>query len=831
MNKGLFRKILPHLIAVLLFLIIAIIYCKPALEGQVLQQHDISQWKGAMHQSELVKERTGSAPLWTNSMFGGMPTFQIGYESHNKIPSIVHSILTLGLPIPMQFFFLSCICFYFLCIVLRINPYIGILGALGFAYATYSPVIIVAGHDTKMWTMAYMPAVLGSLILIYEKKYWLGAALMALFTATMIAMNHPQIDYYFFITVAIMTIFYAIRWIRSKEYKHFGLAFVFTIGAGMVGILVNAEGIYSTYEYQKQTIRGGPSPLTDSTNKDAKSQTGLDKDYAFSYSMNVSEPMVMLIPRIMGGSDGFGEMNEDNSKAIEALRGMPQELGNNLAQEGVVSLYWGGIGGTSGPPYMGAIIVFLAILSFFLPQNRHRWWALTAIILCIMLSWGSYFKDFNYMVYDLFPFYNKFRAPSMILAILQLILPMLAVIGLDIYTKTADKKTLMPAFKKGLIAMGAVFLFAFLLYISYDFLSQRDSAILKNMRSANQPQLYEAVKPFFDGLKEDRKGLMLGDIFRALGFVAVAVVALFLFLRNSLKAGYVIAGITVFAFIDLISVDARYLNSENYQDKIENEGTFQLTKADQDLQADKSYYRVFNVAPNRFAEAYTSYHYNSLGGYHAVKLRLYQDIIEHQLSQRPNPAVLDMLNVKYLIQKDQNGLTQQYQKNDSALGNAWLVKNISFVKNADAEMAAISRFNPKDTAIVQEMYRSSIPFMPVPDSTATIQLVKNDNDYLSYNFNAATNQFAVLSEVYYEPGWNATIDGKAVPLVKTDYILRGLAVPAGKHTIELKFEPPAYMKGKQLTTTFNILLVVLVLGGIFMEWRSRRREGGGVGNG
>jgi len=281
----------------------------------------------------------------------------------------------------------------------------------------------------------------------------------------------------------------------------------------------------------------------------------------------------------------------------------------------------------------------------------------------------------------------------------------------------------------------------------------------------------------------------------------------------------------------LISVDARYLNSENYQDKIENEGTFQLTKADQEIQADKSYYRVFNIAPNRFAEAYTSYYYNSVGGYHAVKLRLYQDIIEHQLSQRPNPAVLDMLNVKYVIQKDQAGITQGYQKNDSALGNAWLIKNIRFVKNADEEMAAISSFNPKDTAIVQETYRSSIPFMPVPDSTATIQLVKNDNDYLSYNFNAASNQFAVLSEVYYEPGWNATIDAKAAPLVKTDYILRGLAIPAGRHTIELKFEPPAYMKGKQLTITFNIALVLLVLAGIFMEWRSRRREGGGVGNG
>jgi hypothetical protein len=831
MNKGLFRKILPHLIAVLLFLIIAVIYCKPALEGQVLQQHDITQWKGAMHQSEVVKEQYGHAPLWTNSMFGGMPTFQIGYESHNKIPGIVHSILTLGLPAPIQFFFLSCICFYFLCVVLRLNPYIGIIGALGFAYATYSPVIIVAGHATKMWAMAYMPAMLGSLIMIYEKKYWLGAALFALFTATMIGMNHPQVAYYFFIAVAIMTIFYVVRWFKLKDYKHFAMAFVFTVASGLVGVLVNAESLLSTYEYQKQTIRGGPSPLTDSTNKDAHSQTGLDKDYAFSYSMNITEPFVMLVPGIMGGSDayptifggkGYPFINEDNSKTVEAVQALPQGLANQMGN--FTNLYWGGIGTTSGVPYVGAIIIFLAILSLFLPQNKHRWWALTAIVITIMMSWGSYFKGFNYMLYDLLPFYNKFRAPSIILVIPQLLFPMLAAIGLDIYTRTTDRKSLMPFFKKGLIATGTVFLFLFILYISFDYLSPSDTAMLKQARSSSQPQLYEAVRPFFDALKSDRKGIFLGTIFRSIGFIAVALVTLFFFLRNSLKAAAAIAIITIFAFIDVIAIDAKYLNSTNYQDKVENEGTFQLTKSDQEILADKSYYRVFNFARDVFQEAYTSYHYNSLGGYHAVKLRLYQDIIEKQLSQQPNPAVLNMLNVKYFIQKDQNGLTQQYQRNDSALGPAWLVKNVSFVKNADEEMAAITHFNPKDTAFVQESFRSSVPFMPVPDSTASIQFVKNENDYLSYNFNAATNQFAVLSEVYYEPGWNAFIDGKATPIVKTDYILRGLAVPAGKHTIELKFEPPAYIKGKKLTSTFNIVLVVLLLGGIFMEWRNRRNN-------
>ncbi|MEO5564895.1 MAG: YfhO family protein [Chitinophagaceae bacterium] len=829
MNKGLFRKILPHLIAFLVFLVVAVIYCKPALEGQVLAQHDITQWEGAMHQSVVVKEQHGHAPLWTNSMFGGMPTFQIGYESHNKIPGYIHSILTLGLPAPIQFFFLSCICFYFLCIVLRANPYIGIMGALAFAYATYNPVIIVAGHSTKMWAMAYMPAILASLILIYEKKYWIGAGLTALFSATMIAMNHPQIAYYFFIAAAIMTIFYVIRWIKQKEWKHLGYSILFTAAAGITGVLVNAENILSTYEYQKETIRGGASTLTDPNNKDAASQTGLDKDYAFSYSMGITEPFVMMVPRIYGGSDGyptiiggkgFKEMNEDNSKALEALQAMPQELGQQIARS--ASLYWGGIGSTTGPPYVGAIVCFLAILSLFLVQNKHRWWALTAIVLAIMMSWGSYFKEFNYILYDLLPFYNKFRAPSMILVIPQLLLPMLAVIGTDIYIKTADKKSLLPAFKKGLIATGVVFVVLFLLYMSFDFLSANDNAILKQARGANQPQLYEAVKPFFDGLKADRKGLMLGDIFRSLGFIAVAVLTLFFFIRNSLKPIWAIIILTFFAFIDVIVIDAKYLNSDNYQDKVENQGSFQLTKIDEEILKDKSYYRVFNFSGDRFAEAYTSYHYNSLGGYHAVKLRLYQDMIEKQLSQQPSMPVLNMLNAKYFIQKDQAGLTQQYQKNDSALGPVWLVKNITFVKNADQEMAAITNFNPKDTAIVQESFKRLIPFLPLADSAATVQIVKNENDLMTYNFNASSNQFAVFSEIYYEPGWKAFIDGKETPIVKTNYVLRGIAIPAGKHSIEMKFEPPAYMKGKKLTTIFSVVLLILVAAGIFMELRRRK---------
>ena len=842
MNKGLFKKILPHLIAVIIFLVVALIYCKPALEGKVVSQHDITHWKGAIHQSEVYAEKhDGEYPLWTNALFSGMPTFQIGYPGNNFIPGIVHKILTLGLPKPIQFFFLASICFYFLCVVLRINPYIGIMGALGFAYATYNAVIISVGHDTKMWSIAYMPALLASVILIYEKKYWLGAALAALFTCVIIAMNHLQITYYIFLVIAIMTIFYIVGWIKNKEWPHLIKAGGLALAAFIIGIMTNAVSLFSTYEYQKKTIRGGGSELVDSTNLAARAQTGLDKDYALSYSMKVTEPLVMMVPRMFGGSSDKAEVKQENSKAIEEYpvlqqkafqffsQQLPQEQAQRTTQQFLqmipFSYYWGGMTkqgevGTSGPPYVGAIICFLAILSVFVIEKKYKWWALTAIGLTIVMSWGHYFETFNSLLYEYLPFYNKFRAPSMILVVPQLLLSMLAVLGVNEYIKTTDKKTLLPAFKKGLITTGSLFVVLFLLYFSFDFMSGNDNEFVKGL--ADQPQLYDGTKSFYNGLKADRKALMIGDIFRSLGFIAAVALLVFLFIKNKIKSVGLTISLAALIFIDLITIDSIYLNKENYQESIENESVFQKTKQDEEILADTSYYRVFNFAGNRFQENITSYHYNAVGGYHAAKVLVYQDLIEHQLSQQPNMEVLNMLNTKYFIQKDPaTGLTQAYQKNEDALGPAWLVKGIRFVENANEEMDALNNFNPEDTAIVQKSFRSSIPFVPQHDSTATIELIKNDNDIINYSFNSNNNEFAVFSEVYYDAGWKALIDGKEAPIVKVNYVLRGLSVPAGKHEIAFRFEPQGFIKGRKITSVFSYVLLALLAFGIFMEWYKR----------
>lgn len=849
MKQNLLRKFIPHVIAVVLFLIIAAFYCQPAIDGQVVNQQDISSWKGSVQQSiEYAEKHDGVYPLWTNSLFSGMPTFQIAASNHNFIAAFAHKIFTLGLPEPIQFFFLSCICFYFLAIVLRVNPYVGIMGALAYAYATYNPVIIGAGHVTKMLTIAYLPALLGSLLLIYERRYWLGAALTALFTNLVIAMNHPQIAYYFFIAVAIMTIFYVINWIRAKEMKHLALAIVFTGGAALIGVLTNSAAVLSTYQYQKETIRGGGSPLTDTTkNAGVKAENGLDRNYAFSYSLAVPETFVMMVPRMYGGSaDGRVEViKEEDSKAIKALYAAPPELQNDLG--GFLARYWGGIQDlrgltyTSGPPYIGAIICFLFIIGCFVVEKKHRWWLIAASIFTIMMSWGSYFSGFNNILFDHFPLYNKFRAPSMALVIPQLLFPIMAILAVDRFINT-DKKKIWPDFKKGLIATGAVFVVLFLLYFSLSYQLRSEKDVLTNIR-ANNDQVYGLVKPFFDGMIADRKSMFMMDIWRSLGFIAIGALTLFLLMRRNING--IVAGLILcfFVFLDLILVDVKYLNSDWYQDKMENEAGFVRSAVDNQVLADTSYYRVYVLRGSE--ENNTSYNYNSVAGYHAAKLRLYNDIITHRLSVEEEAIVnalsttgrldsvytptLNMLNTKYFLQKRMNPATREaetaaYWQNPNALGPCWFVDSLVFVKNADEEMAAIGRINPRTTAVTQETFRPQVPFQPQPDSAAGIALVKNDNDIINYTSNSTTNQFAVFSEVYYAAGWKAFIDGKETPIVKVNYILRGLPVPAGKHNIEFRFEPSGYYNGRKLTSIFSWLMIALFAAAAFMEWKRSKQK-------
>lgn len=834
MNKGLFSKILPHLIAVIIFLVVALVYCKPALEGKVLSQSDVTQWKAMFQDMNKYKETHGHLPLWTNGMFSGMPGYQIGMEPYNPVnTSYFHGIFSLFLPKPLNFFFLACICFYFLSQVLRINPYLGIIGALGYAYATYNPIIISAGHDTKMLAISYMPAVIGSLLLIFEKKYLLGAALAALSISLQVSANHPQITYYTLIIIFFMSAGYAIRWIQQKDFKHLITSGAIAIGAAIIGVAANAVTLFTTYEYAKESIRGG-SVLADSSSQVTK--TGLSTDYALSYSLYKTEPLVLMFPRMYGGSSFNLEVAEDKSKAIDALRQMPQQLGQFVQQKRGLSFYWGGIDGvgTAGPPYTGAIICFLALLGFVLLDEKHKWWILAATVLAIAMSWGKFFEGFNVFLLKYLPMYNKFRAPSMIMVIPNLLLCMMAILTVQKIIDTKDKVTLWSSYKKGLMVAGGAIVLALLIYFTSDFTSNNDRALLQqvnavtsNMDAQQKQAISESIRSFSSGMKADRESLFLGDILRTLLFAAVAAGALWLYIKRKINTITAIAIIGLFAFIDVIAIDTKYLNGDHYQEEAEYANNFAPSEVEAAIMKDTSFFRVFDLRDginNAFSEARGSYFFRNIGGYHPAKLSIYQDLIEHQLFNFPQSmAAVNMLNTKYIILPNQQTGQPELHQNPDNLGAVWFVKAAKFENGPAAVMKALTGFNPKDTVVADEKDKSLIKIGTQSDSAATIQLIKNDNDLVTYQSKSSSDQFAVFSEVYYDKGWKAYIDDKEAPIVRVNYVLRGLSLPAGNHNIRFEFKPASYYTSDKAAIGASALVWLLLIGSLAQALRKNKK--------
>ncbi|MCZ2223257.1 MAG: YfhO family protein [Chitinophagales bacterium] len=819
------KQITPHAIAVAIFLVVALLYCKPALEGNVLQQADISQWKAMAQNQEVAYESTGIVPLWTNGMFGGMPGYMIKGRSNNMVAYYFMDIISLKLPKPFMFFFMASICFYFLSQVLKVKHWIGIAVSLCYAYATYNVIIVAEGHDTKMISLAVLPGLIGSLVLIFNKKYWWGASLSALFTATLFAQKHYQIIYYAMIIIAFMSISFAIQCILKKEYKHLMIAaFISLAGIGL-GALQNAVLLLPDKEYTKESIRGG-SQLADAKSK--STNQGLTEEYAFSYSMYKTEPFVMLVPRMFGGSNKM-EVSEDKSKAVQALQEMNPQIGRQL--QGGLSFYWGGIGGTSGPPYVGAIICFLAILGFVILDNKYKWWILAVTILTIMMSWGSYFKGFNTFLFNHLPMYNKFRAPSMILVVPTFLLNMMAVLALQKIIDTKDKLLLFAKYKKGLFITIGVFVILLMMYFGFDYKGEADNNLMQsinNIPDAETKSVFlDAGKKMINGLIDDRRSLFMSDILRSVFFIAVAALAIWLSIKNKIKDWMLIAAVGVFAFIDIMSVDTTYLNKDNYQYKDEYEAGFVPTPADKFILQDKSDYRVFDVSNGAQAAinygARSAYYHQSVGGYSAAKLSLFQDLAENQLYNYPNcKPVLDMLNTKYIIHGTSNA--NQVEVNPDACGSVWFIKGLRKASTPREEMDALTNLDVKDTAVIGKGFDNIANTNFSYDSTAKIGLEKKENDVVKYKSKSTSTQFAVFSEVYYDKGWNAYIDGKLTPYAKVNYILRGMPIPAGEHEIVFKFEPASHAVGWKMSSVSAILIYLLVASTIFLEFKNRTKK-------
>ena len=847
MVKNIFKSVLPHLIAIAIFALVASIYCKPALEGKVLQQEDNTQWKGMSHSQQAEADKTGNVPLWNNGMFGGMPGYLIMMPKlYNDVPYYFSKALSLGFPKPINFFVLACICFYILSQVLGANPYIGVLTSLTYAFSTYNPIIVSVGHDTKMMAIALLPGVIAGVFLLFNKKYLLGLITTALFVGAILTTKHYQIAYYGILIIIFSSIAFAIKTIIEKDFKHLLVVGALGIGGALLGVGTNIINLKTDTEYSARSIRGGsqlPAKETGVVN-----DKGLDKDYALSYSYNLMEPFVLMVPNLYGGSNTV----KNNSNVLDDEKSKSKEVSVKYYQLGLndyTQFYWGGITeGTSGPVYAGIIIFILAIFSLFIIKKPNTIWILSLFGFTVLLSYGKYLSGFNYWMLDHLPIYNKFRAPSMISVIQIFLINFTAVLGLIEVFKEENRGKLKKPFKKSLITIGTLFFIVFIFYMNSKFQSPgSDKELASRVSEMNNTDVQNAVTEFLNALKTDRQTILFDSLLRAVLYSITLLSILWVFIHNKIQiinSKVILIFITVFALLDLMNVNSTYLNSEKFLDKKEgNESELSPQNIDLEIQKDNSDFRVFDLRQDKglFNRATSSYFYNNIGGYNPAKLSLYQDLIINQISNFPNcMPTINMLNTKYIIKQiivEKNGekvIEGELAKDEelkplgfNPLGSAWFVKGVQLVKDPSAEMNALTNLNTKDSAVMNVANQESLKVINGIDSTASIKLTSKSNDALAYQTNSKNTQLAVFSEIYYDKGWKAYIDDKEAPILKANYLLRALVVPEGAHTIKFEFKPDAYygyIKYAQICEWLTILLILLLIGTWIKEYRSKQTK-------
>lgn len=825
MKNELLKKILPHVIAVVVFLAISLIFCKPALEGNELNQHDIKSWKAMAQNAFEYKEKHGQFPLWNPNLFGGMPNYQVAMDGKTILPDTV-KIFSLWTPKPVNFFFVSCLCFYILCIVLSARPVIAIFGGLAFAFATYNPIIISVGHESKMWAIAFMPLLIAGLIAVFEKKYWLGFALSVFGFYQQISVNHLQITYYTFIIAGAIALCYLFIAIKEKNWKHIGIAIGISAISALIGVAGNALVLKTTSEYAKYTIRGGKDIEISGDTVRQIARKGLDPDYAFEYSLGKAEVVTILMPNAFGG--GSSEVLSEKSKVVDKLtsRGVPEDNALQLASQ--LPRYWGGIdgaAGTAGPPYLGVITCILALIGFVVYKNPIRWGLLAVSILCVLMAYGKYLLGFNTFLLNNLPFYNKFRAPTMALVITQFVMPVMAVLTLHyLLFREKSRELLKTDFKKILIAVGGLIALLLLMYIGMDYGSPLDKQLMsyKFDNSGND----EINRLIVSGMKSDRSAMFGGQVMRTVGFAALVLALLYMYTRNAIKPLYVAIIILLISTIDLFVIGKKYLNEDSYVPADSSMAEFMPTAADAEILKDKDPdFRVFNTIGNPYVDSKTPYYFKAVGGYHPAKLRIYQDLIERYLYGNPNREVLNMLNTKYSIQQISQGGDVAAIKNPGAFGPCWLVKNVKIVNSRIDALQALGNTSLRDTAIVDKDFAGKV-VQPQWDSASSVRQTKFEPDVIEYEASCNGPQFAVFSEIYYPKGWNAYIDGKKTDYVNVNYVLRGLSIPAGKHAIKFVFEPESVKQGRSIMFIASIFIALIFVGGLFMAWKESRKTAG-----
>jgi hypothetical protein len=801
MNSSPFKKALPHLLAFVLIMLVIFAYFTPLFNGKVLKQYDVLQWKATFQEIAQFEKASGERTFWTNSIFAGMPSYLIGATYHGNYTGNILYYISDIFKHPADTIFLLFACFYVLLIAFEVSPWLAMIGSLAFALSSFNFINIDAGHVTKGNAIAFIPLVLAGIQITLHKNKWLGAVITGIAVSFELSAGHVQITYYLIFIILAWMIVELVQAVKNKTLPKFIAAGALLAVSAAVGIGTNITGLLATEEYGKYSIRG-QSELTKTQSGEsnaANSSSGLDKDYALAWSNGVVEPFTILVPNFYGGASN-GDLGTSSNTFKELQR---QQVPNAKEVVKQMPIYWGDQPFTAGPIYYGAIIVFLFVLGMFLVKNQAKWWIFTAAMLSIFLSMGKNFMPLTDLFFNYFPLYNKFRSVTFVLCVAQTMFPFLAMLAVkEVMDKKLKQADWMRSLKFSLGIVGGIcLLFALIPGFFFDFSTENDARM-------------KLPEWLLSALTADRESLLRADAFRSLVLILLAAAVLWFYQKGKLKSELMMAILGILVVVDLWGVDKRYLNDKDFEKK-KGEAAVQKTPVDEQILADPDpHYRVYNNTTDFDKDALTAYYHKSLGGYHGAKMRRYQELIEWQLVKM-NMECYNMLNAKYFILQDSTG-NKFAQQNVNANGNAWFVSEINWVANADEEIVALSKFNSKQTAIIDKRFEGEFKgFVPNRDSSARISLTKYQPNKLDYTSQSSTDQLAVFSEIYYEKGWNAYIDGKLVPHVRVNYVLRALQVPAGSHTIEFKFEPTVIGTGEKIAYASSWLLyggLLLVLG-------------------
>lgn len=826
---NLFKRILPDIVVVILFAVISFAYFFPAaIEGRILSQHDSVAGIGAGEEAKEYLERTGERTRWTNSIFGGMPTYQMSpsYDSTDTLKGI-EKIYHLYLPDYVWYVFVMLLGFYILLRAFDFSVWLAALGAVLWAFSSYFFIIIAAGHIWKFVTLAYIPPTIAGMVLAYRGKYLSGGLLTAIFVALQIVSNHVQMSYYFLFVMLFMAVAFGVSAYQKKEMPQFLKATGVLVIAGILGVCINLSNLYHTYEYSKETMRGKSELVKPDTHNQTKS--GLERDYITQWSYGIGETFSLLVPNVKGGASVPLAANE---KAMEKANPMYNSIYSQIGQ------YWGEQPGTSGPVYVGAFVMFLFILGIFIVKGPMKWALLGATVLSILLSWGKNFMGFTDFFLDYIPMYDKFRAVSSILVIAEFTIPLLAILALkEVIARPQLIKEQAKAFYISLGLTGGIALL-FALLPGFFFSSYISSTEMQALQGIPADQL----APLLANLEEIRKSIFTSDAWRSFFVILIGAVVLWAYGMGKLKAKIMISGLIVLCIADMWSVNKRYLYDAQFVEKVQQENSFKPTDTDKAILADKTLdFRVLNLAGNTFNENNTSYWHKSIGGYHAAKLRRYQEMIEEHISSEMNDVfkavsdaggdmkkvdpsgfpVLNMLNTRYFIFPLQGGQTMPMQ-NPYTMGNAWFVDEVQYVNNANEEIDALHHINPAKVAVVDQKFSEQVKQTAAPDSMSSIKLTAYEPNGLKYEVDSKTGGTVVFSEIYY-PGWQTYIDGVEAPHGRANYILRAMNVPAGEHVVEFKFDPKSLHVTETVAFIALGILVFILLVFSFLQIRKSKK--------